>query len=418
MSIIEHSDKPGNGMSYRSLQSATSKKRKKALPPNPYIMGGSTRNTKIEIDTLVLNLHLSISDYGKELFPRLAQAKERIQASDHASEEHFQFADSKYFQWNLQRIGAKFYPYVLRCGDVTLLLSDRDKDSSIPSARLQIGSLTCQDSAYTMFERLKGWLSLFGLTVEKDSISRVDICHDFRFDIKDKRISIFDDDFIVCKARDSAQYRCNRKITGVQYGKGDIVLRIYDKLLEIRKPHSIHKLDFFLDKWQGQIEKGQKHKQLHSVTRVEFQLRRKSLNQFLKVGNFQDFLNNSLKIWKYLTIEWFRHSSHEIDRDNRNQDKAKISFFWKTVQAIANTPDIAIRALKKNRFKAIQPLLDQTRGLLISICAGLGHAPGDYFGMLGTVQKIAAEQMEVAMEESLPFRKKFLALANDYELTF
>lgn len=40
-------------------------------PPNPYLMGGSTRNSVISIDTLVLNLYLKISDYGKELFPRL-----------------------------------------------------------------------------------------------------------------------------------------------------------------------------------------------------------------------------------------------------------------------------------------------------------------------------------------------------------
>lgn len=394
------------------------KKSKKSTPPNPYIMGGSTRNTKIEIDTLVLNLHLSISDYGKELFPRLSVAKDRIQNSDHATEELFQFSQSEYFKWNLQRVGVKFYPYVLKCGDITLFLSDRDENASIPSARLQMGSLTCQDSASSMYDRIKRWLRLYGLKVEKDSVSRVDICHDFRLDIKDKRLSIYDDDFCVCKARNSALYRCNRKITGVQYGRGDIVLRIYDKLLEITKPHSIHKLDFFLDKWKGQIEKGQKHKQVHNVTRVEFQLRKSALNQFLKVGDFQDFQKNSLKIWKYLTSEWFRHCSHEIDRVNRNQDKAKVSYFWKTVQSIANTVDSAIRELKKNRFKPIKPLLDQTRGLLVSLCAGLGHDPDDYFGIMATVQKIATEQMEHAMEELIPFRKKFLALANNYELTF
>lgn len=189
-------------------------------------------------------------------------------------------------------------------------------------------------------------------------------------------------------------------------------------MLEIRKPHSIHKLDFFIDKWSGEIQKGQRHKELHSVTRVEFQIRKDALNQFLKVGNFNDFLKSSVAIWRYLTQDWFRHCVREVDRKNRNQDKAKISFFWKTVQAIANTPEIAVRAIKKNRFKAIKPLLDQTRGLLVSICAGLGHSPDDFFGMMATVQKIAVQQMEQAMEEYHPFRRKFLALANDYELTF
>jgi hypothetical protein len=173
-----------------------------------------------------------------------------------------------------------------------------------------------------------------------------------------------------------------------------------------------------MDKWKGQLDNGQKHKDLHNVTRVEFQLRKGSLSQFLKVGNFQDFLKNSQKIWNYLTHDWFRHCSHEVDRDNRNQDKAKISFFWKTVQAIAQTPDTAIRNLKKNRFRAIKPLLDQTRGLLVSICAGLGHTHDDYFGIMATVQKIAIEQMELAMNELVPFQRKFLAIANDYELTF
>lgn len=395
------------------------KKRNKVQPPNPYIMGGSTRNSRIEIDTLVLNLKISISDYGRELFSRLSSAKDRIQATDHDTEELFEFSsDSKYFKWNLQRVGVQFYPYALTCGDITLLLSDRDEEATIPSARLQMGSLTCQDNAVEMYSRIKRWLQLYGLKVITDSVSRVDICHDFRLDIKDRRVLLFDDDFCVCKARNSALYRCNRKITGVQYGKGDIVLRIYDKLLEIRKPHSIHKLDFFLDKWKGQLEQGKRNKNLHGVTRVEFQLRKGALNQFLKTGTFTDFLKNSLKIWKYLTVEWFRHNSHVVDRANRNQDKAKTSFFWKTVQAIANTPESAIRSLKKNRFKPLQPLLDQTRGLLVSICAGLGHSPDDLFGMISTVQKIAMEQIEIAVEEYVPFKKKFLSISNNYELTF
>lgn len=386
--------------------------------PNPYIMGGSTRNSKIEIDTLVLNLHISFEHYVGELFSRLASAKDRLQLSNHLSEELFQFSESQYFRWNLQRTGVKFYPYVLKCGDITLLLSNRDDKNSIPSARLQMGSLTCQDSAYSMFDRIKSWLRLHGLQVKKDSVSRVDICHDFRLDIKDKRISLFDDDYCICKARTSALYRANRKITGVQYGKGDIVLRMYDKMLEISTPHSINKLDFFLDKWNQKLQSSANNQKLHNVTRIEFQLRKKALDQFLKIGCFTDFLNNCHKIWVYLTSDWFRHCSHEIDRTNRNQDKAKLSFFWRTVQSISNVPKKATRQLKKNTFKPIKPLLDQTRGLLISICAGLGHDPDDYFGMMATVQNLSTQVMKEAMDDSGPFRKKFLTLANGYKLTF
>ena len=46
--------------------------------------------------------------------------------------------------WNLFRTGARMFAYRLKCGDVSLLLSSRGATSNIPSARLEIGSLTAQ----------------------------------------------------------------------------------------------------------------------------------------------------------------------------------------------------------------------------------------------------------------------------------
>ncbi len=387
-------------------------------PPNPYLMGGSTRKATLSIDTLVLNLYFDHGDCSG-LFKNLQIKKDYLQSTSTETETLFEFGrGSKYFNFNIQRNGVKFYPYILKAGDVTLLLSSRDSESSIPSARLQIGSISCQNGTREIFDTIKKWLHLYGLKLVRNSVSRVDVCHDFMVNLKDRRLKLYNDDYIVSKARKSSLHRENRKISGVQYGRGDIVLRIYDKLQELKGSHNLHKLHFFMEKWGKELEKRKENKSLSHVTRVEFQLRGDVLKEFFKHGTYNEMIKNIYKIWKYLTNDWFRHCSHEIDRDNRHQDKSRLSYFWQTVQKINNIKEKIIRTKRDIKYKSLKGLRDQMKGLFVTICAGMGHQPDDLFGMMCTANTLVKEEIESLYDNYEEFKRDFQIRQNKYQLTF
>jgi len=393
-------------------------------PPNPYIMGGSTRIATIHIDTLELNL---VFEHTEDLtvFKELFEAKKALQATTTDSEKLFEFCKgSQYFRFCIQRLGAKFYPYILKCGDVTLLLSDRNKHDSLPSARLKIGSISCQNGTSEVYSLVKRWLEICGLKIVSNTVARVDLCHDFNLDIKNVDLQLNNEDRIITKARSSAEYREHRKVTGLQYGRGDIVLRIYDKVTELEGSHNLHKKQFFFDKWEKLIQDGLRNRgeevgdPLEGVTRVEFQLRGAVIKQFIKLGTYQELVKNIEQLWKYLTNDWFRHSSKNIDRENRNQDKAELSFFWATVQKLSSIKDEVIRKKKDLQFKSFKGLKDQVRGLFVSICAGMGHSADDFFGMMITARQLVENEFSALYEDYAGFKVDFEQRQLKYRLSF
>lgn len=370
--------------------------RQNAGPPNPDIMGGSNR---IELDTLVLSLAINSTD--SDIFPHLKEIKSRLQESDHLTDERVAFLSDggNRLVFNLQRVGVRMFPYVLKSGDITLFLSERSVDSPIPSGRLQIGSISCQNGVQTIYQNVKDWLQIYGIRVVHDKVSRVDLCADMLdTSITDPETQLYNEDYWVSKARSSAVYRENRKITGVQAGKGKISMRIYNKVLELAKPHNSHKLEFFQKKWGKAVD---------SCTRVEFQLRRDAINEFLKHGDFKDLLNNLSGIWQYLTHDWFRHSKTVVDRKNRHQDRIICSKFWQAVQNKSCRKDYCSRFKKVTIHKSVSMLRAQVRGILTTLCAGYGHEKEDYFGVMNTVANIAQEEMKKAMDGTKEWYKLF-----------
>ncbi len=376
-------------------------------PDSPYIMSGSTRLARISIDTTVLNLNLFKSCVGDDLFEVLSVEKEVLQGTSVDQEKVFRYEKgNKYFEWNIKRTGTKMCPYVLVSGDIRLSLSTRHiSTGDKPNAQLHIGSLSSQENPLGVLSRVKSWLSFFGILVKEDTVSRIDLCHDFLLSIRDKRVGLAEVDKIVTKATKHAMYYEHRRLTGVQWGKGNIICRCYDKILEVSKPNNEHKLDFFTGKWGQETAKRKTEKPLSDVTRVEFQLRKEALNEFdIGHGSFAEVLNNVHSIWKYLTCDWFRHCKKVVDRKNRNQDKVGSSYFWRTVQAVSKVEEMACRGKRIIVKKSVKAISAQMRGLLITFCAGCGFESDDYQGMINHVREIIGEEFEKCF--SLPNWKK------------
>ncbi len=149
------------------------------LPPNPNIMGEANSHFDIssfgiEFDKMVLNLSLDFSSF--DLLDRIQVVKDHLQDTDFDKESCLN-VDSV-MSWNVQRTGVVRYPFVLKSGDITLLLSSRSSDSIIPSARLEIGSMSCQNGLSSVFDQIKYFLSLNGILIKSTSVSRLDLCLD------------------------------------------------------------------------------------------------------------------------------------------------------------------------------------------------------------------------------------------------
>lgn len=375
------------------------KKQKETTAPNPYIMGAASSH--MGVDTVHMTLRCRIKD--SSLLVRLQESKEQLQQSDHGNETLFLFRDCKQeFAWNLQRQGVKFYPYVLRGGDLVLMLSNRDHDSSIPNVKLEMGSISSQRGAWDEYQLLVYWLSLYGLEVEESIVNRIDLAVDiFEMDFEESSQRIMDSSRRICRSTEVGYYESSYKMTGFNIGKGDLQLRVYNKSFELLKPHNGHKLEFFYDLWQLPIGT--------PVTRFEFQLRGNVLNEMFKEKNLRTVLENVPNAWQYLTTDWCRLTAFPVDRKNKNHKRSKTSFVWSMVQHAGTT----FMHQPVKRVRTNKPLLNVTNlqkqlaGVAMLIAAASGEVYFDLERLFQHCQKALNEGLDYQVQNLVQLYKKY-----------
>lgn len=356
------------------------------------------------IDTLHMSLRL---DVPAQLLEKLENAKKEVQTTAEDCES-VQFGETKLFSWAIQRTGAPKFPYVLRTGDITLKLSNRPSDSPIWNAGLQIGSLSCNNDLDGLLSSLKLWFKHYGVKWVQDIVSRIDMYTDVETNIQSTGID--KQDHHVTRATTCATYHSSRHLTGVQIGKSEIVLRIYDKLQEMKEKRATEKEMFFIEKWGKNPE---------SVTRVEFQLRRPAVVELFGPGStdWQSIKPALPGVYAYL-VNWFRHTEESVAplRESNNQHLAESSSFWKKVEQAADSwrdkfgKIIKIFRDKKQKHLNIAPLVEQAAGCLMSVVAALGHAHDDLFGIFATCRELIQDKITENMEKAT-YEKQYYARA-------
>jgi len=310
------------------------------------------------VDTLHLTFDVEIKG---EILVALHEQKKLAQSADFDSTV-FKFGKTDIFSFELKRTGVVNYPFSLKTGDIQLLLSTRPAGSSIPNMALRIGSISCQENVESVLKSFYSWCKFHGIRIIKEKVSRVDICSDLAIAIGETSI----DDWRkhITRAVHKTIYLTHNELSGVQIGQSDVVLRVYDKKLEMKTKKSEAKIEFFEEIWEKQDD----------ITRVEFQLRRKFIKEiFPKKSDFKTvrlFLSN---IWEYLTLEWFRQSDKNVDRKNRNQGQSKLTDFWLAVQSsCCGTRPRPLSRKRKRLHINVDQLTKQAVGCLLSIVSGLG----------------------------------------------
>jgi len=312
---------------------------------------------------------------------------------------------SKGLEWNLQRTGTSKFIYRLKSGDVTLLFNRREPKGNIPNFRLEIGSLTAQTCLLQTVNDIRHWLERQGAEFQKERVAEVHLAADF-IGLDLKTLNIEDQDRWIQRSHSFAPFYEHRKLTGISMGKGDFMLRIYDKVTELKK--SENKQEIFRDLWKV------KDFNEHPVTRVEYQLRRPVLKEFnhLEYCNGIDTVKQLFfglrAVWKYATTDWSRFMATMIDRDNKHQSRALYSDFWNIVRAVAWTGLDELRREKPTKHKDIEALRKQARGILMSVAAFFVSSSED----IDQIVSHSQECIEKDLREFFEDRSKFIKRMN------
>lgn len=308
---------------------------------------------------------------------------------------------SKGLEWNLQRTGTSKFNYRLKAGDVTLLFNRRLPDGNIPNLRLEIGSLTAQSCLFQTINDIKHWLERESAEFQKERVAEVHLAADF-IGLDIKTLNIEDQDRWIQRSHSFCPYYEHRKLTGVSMGKGDFMLRVYDKVTELKRAE--HKQEVFRDLWKVSVFNE------HPVTRVEYQLRRPVLKEFnhLEFCNGIDTVKQLIfglrALWKYATTDWARFMSTVIDRANKHQSRSFYSEFWNIVRSVVWTGIDELRREKKTKHKNIDALRKQARGILMSIAAFFVSSSED----IDNIVLYSQDQIERDLREFFEDRSKFI----------
>ncbi len=337
--------------------------------------GSQTRTTweprlATGLDTLKMTFWVDFSN--SLLFHQLEEAKKKAQNLDIESEP-INLGD---YEFNVMRTGVQMFQFRLVRGDIRVLLSPRKHTSNIPNCRLEIGSVSCWTPGYNkVVEDFKAMLEMLGGVFCKEKVSEAHLCADaIGQDIK--KLPVANQDQWITRAQTFSPHYRHRKLTGVSIGSGDLMLRIYDKVEELKKK-SQHKIIPFMQIWGlDDIEKAK-------VTRIEFQVRRSILKEFKfngqtkRIDTLED-LNNSLSsIWSYLVEEWAKLTETPVDRKHNHQSRAGTHEFWEQIREADFSGDEDVERVTSSPMCDLVALKLQMAGIGMTIAAALGRKKDD-----------------------------------------
>jgi len=333
--------------------------------------------------------------------------KKRMQDTD--DQEQCIFNDCC-LDWNLQRTGTLKFNYRLRSGDVTLLFNRREPTGTIPNFRIEVGSLTSQTSLYQTIIDVKHWMERKQANFLKEQVSEIHLAADF-IGLDIRSLGVENQENWIHRSHTFIPYYEHRKLTGVSIGKGDLMLRIYDKVTELKS--SAHKQEVFADLWQVSVYDD------HPVTRVEYQLRRPVLREFqhLEFCNSVKSVKHTLfavkALWNYCTSDWARFMDSKVDRGNRHQDRATYSKFWEIVRSVTWTGLEELRREKPIKHKNIEALQKQARGILMSVAAFSISNPEDLERIIEKSQTVIEEELREYFKDYSKFVRKMREKRNE-----
>ena len=214
------------------------------------------------IDTVQCAYFLRRSENSAINFEKLSFLKEEIQQSKSKNPAPVRLGGRDFL---LKSHGSKSgFPFILENEDFKIELGEFNVPNFFVTFRSQA---LWRESAYLLHQDFLKWAGSAGLTPYKEeSLSRVDFCFDYQIPNVD-----FNEDCFKSRSSKDSQHRENGKVQTFTFGKGDVVLRVYDKVTEIEQQSQ--KVWFFM-LWEENKD----------VWRIEWQIRKEVLNSMFPLN--------------------------------------------------------------------------------------------------------------------------------------
>ena len=259
------------------------------------------------------------------------------------------------WQFNVEPHGLRGYSWTLSSAEYFVKFGAWQKPGARPSALIEIRSEALWlHGAAECVDRILRLLNCAGAKIEIAKVSRVDPCVDmllpeciWHAELRRHRI---------CRARSVTLHEDGDRLTGFEFGKGDLRARFYDKDLEIRVKS---KKEWMRDIWNlHEVPEGA------YVVRIEFQLRREVLRQ-LCVNTVWDLINHPRNLWNYCTHSWLRF----VNDPKLHPDQQHTMAWWKILQdgfhgSQDAHPLIRAKIVQMNQTQLAQQLFGQFTSLI------------------------------------------------------
>lgn len=208
-------------------------------------------------------------------------------------------------EWLLKPYGSgSGYPLVMDNADFKVEFGEFNTPSFFVTYRSQA---LWQYGARALHERFMQWAEAVGLVSAKPpSLSRVDFTFDYCLPQRDFDLGAF-----VSLAGKDSQYRENGQEQTFAFGKGDVMLRVYDKIAEIAQQSD--KVWFF-PLWG--VDQG--------VWRIEWQVRKAILKRF-GIRTIDDLYERQADCLRYLANE---HDTLRTPTTDSNRSRWPLHPLW------------------------------------------------------------------------------------------
>jgi hypothetical protein len=268
------------------------------------------------IDTLQCAYYLTPPSRTRLDFMALAVMKEQLRMNKSREPRAVKVGGAEFFLYPYG--SSSGYPFVLSNEDFKIELGEFNNPSCFVTYRSQA---LWRQSASTLHDKFLTWANTVGCEMQQpESLSRVDFCFDYSLIDRD-----FDADSFVSLSDKDSQHRQNGTVQTFTFGKGDVVLRVYDKIAEIRQQSA---KVWFHELW-GQDE---------NVWRIEWQARKPILKGF-QIRTFGDLQERQGALLSFLAEH---HDTLRIRTEDSNRSRWPLHPLWKDLQqwiAVLHTMD-------------------------------------------------------------------------------
>jgi hypothetical protein len=205
------------------------------------------------------------------------------------------------------------YPFIIENKDFSISFGEFNN----PSFFVKFKCLSLwQYGIKQLHDKFLAWTDSVGLVPHHDeSLSRVD----FSFDYQINEIDFDENNFLSLSKKDS-RYRKDRINQTFQFGKGDVVLRVYDKIAEIMESSDKH---WFYELWGTDS----------NVWRIEWQIRKPVLKRF-GIHTINDLIDQQGDLLRYLSNE---HETLRTPTDDKNNSRWPLHPLWEHLQELIET---------------------------------------------------------------------------------